>query len=200
MDANYIITANFEQVEPVEPVVKTLAATDIASSTATLNGNITNIGVPVSTAYGFEYSTESGFNSGTSITMTSKIAAGTYKTTAHSLASNTQYYFKAFVEYEGKRYYGEELSFTTTAPVNSDPVVTTTAATNITATTATLDGNISRLGYPLPTSTGFTYSASNDFANSAEIIVNDATTQIDLGDFLANISNLTPNTQYYFKA
>lgn len=198
MDTNYALTANFGFATPAEPVIITVAASDITNATAVLNGYIQDAGVPVSTAKGFEYSTTKGFDGGTVVTVAGRVEAGQYNTTISRLTPNTQYYFKAFVDYEGNRYYGEELAFTTVGIAPEDPVITTNAAANITETSATLNGNLSVLGHPLPTAIGFTYSTTDDFSVSTDVTANDA--QISAGDFSANVSGLTANTTYYFKA
>lgn len=197
MDTNYTITANFVFATPADPVITTVAATNITNSTAVLNGNIEDIGVPAATAKGFEYSTVNEFVEGTgTVAITAgRMEVGQYRTTITQLAPNTQYYFRAFVDYEGTRKYGAEIGFSTNDIDPVVPVVITNATTDITETTATLNGNLSNIGYPAADAIGFSYSTSDDFANSIEVAVD-----MKEGDFFANISNLTANTTYYTKA
>lgn len=68
------------------------------------------------------------------------------------------------------------------------------------ATTATLGGNITALGCSTTITTrGIEYSTTNGFANGAGTIVSESGT-FTTGTFTINVSSLTPNTTYYFKA
>lgn len=68
------------------------------------------------------------------------------------------------------------------------------------ATTATLGGNITALGCSTTITTiGIEYSTTNGFANGAGTIVSESGT-FTTGVFTLNVSSLTSNTTYYFKA
>lgn len=89
---------------------------------------------------------------------------------------------------------------TPTVPI-SQPVVTTNPASDITSTSATLNGNLNDLGY-LPAEcpsckciVWFEYGPTTALGTSTTPQV-----RTSAGSFSANISTLTSNTTYYFKA
>lgn len=104
---------------------------EITSTTAILYGTATTACSEI-TGYGFEYSTTSGFTSGT-VVAASNLTNGSYSTIVAGLNSGTTYYYKAYIIDGAGTHYGTQLSFTTqsiAAPV-------TIAATNIGQTSFT---------------------------------------------------------------
>jgi hypothetical protein len=101
------------------PTVSTSAATNVTSSSATLNGNITATGGQNADLRGFEWGTTSGsypnsWTEGTSGSYVYGVGAFSYNLTG--LSSNTTYYFRAKAHNSAGWGYGSELSFTTGAP------------------------------------------------------------------------------------
>ena len=98
------------------PGVSTVGAVagTITAHSATLAGRINNAGCSAITGYGIEYSTSSGFPSGTGtqIAATSN-NAGYYTVNLTGLAPNTTYYFKAYASNAGGMGFGFQLEFTT---------------------------------------------------------------------------------------
>ncbi len=93
----------------------------VAGTSATLNGTISVIGCSSITAYGFEYSTTSGFVGGTGIQVTAaNLGSGVFSKTVSGLTGATTYYYKAFATNGAGTAYGSESSFTTSSVV---PVV-----------------------------------------------------------------------------
>jgi phosphodiesterase/alkaline phosphatase D-like protein len=84
------------------------------------------------------------------------------------------------------------------AGVNNAPTVTTGAATAITNTTATAAGTINNNGCTAVTSYGIEWSTTNGFANGTGTSV--TSTNAVAGAFSANLTGLTANTTYYYKA
>jgi len=91
-----------------DPTVATTAATSIAQTTATLNGNITNPDNVTITAKGFEWKATAG-GTFTPVTVTGNDL--TYNLTG--LTANTSYTYKAFITFNGTTVYGNEVTFTT---------------------------------------------------------------------------------------
>ena len=151
----------------VAPTVTTQAVSDIGSTTATGNGNITNLGVPFPTSYGVCWNT-----TGSPTTSDSKVDKGPISTTGAftaaitGLTANTTYKARAYAINEAGTSYGLEVTFTTTSGLVA-PTATTNAATSITATGATLNGSINAnnasttvtFEYGLDTSYGITITA-----------------------------------------
>lgn len=129
------------------PYVTTNGATNIMTNSATLNGHINSNGVS-SNAW-FEWgTTSSSFGNSTS-----QISYGTQSTnfssTLSGLSPNTTYYYRAVAQNpQGSIVYGNQVSFTTLGssyppyPSSNIPVVSTLLATEMTGTTAKLNGLI----------------------------------------------------------
>ncbi|MDR1006134.1 MAG: S8 family serine peptidase [Bacteroidales bacterium] len=185
-DTTYGNELSFTTSQIVPPTCTTMVATNVTQTTATLRGYVTQ-GTHTITVRGFKYKETSA------TTWTNSVAVGTTTITSAltALNPNTNYTFKAYAVAGGDTTYGDELSFTTLQTIA--PTVTTNAATNVTQTTATLNGTVAQ-GTNTITIRGFKYrlSASADsWSNSVAV----GTTTITS---IAN--NLTPNTNYEFKA
>ncbi|MDD3080411.1 MAG: T9SS type A sorting domain-containing protein [Paludibacter sp.] len=95
------------------PVVTTAAVT-ILTTTATGNGDITDLGSPALTAYGVCWNT-----TGTPTVSDSKTDNGTatetgaFTTSMTGLSPNTLYYVRAYVTNSAGTVYGDEVNFTT---------------------------------------------------------------------------------------
>lgn len=181
------------------PTVVTSTASPVGNTTATLNGNIT-----VDNATGS--STARGFAYGTSPTLTTVIATttetGTFGTGAFtsnisSLNANTTYYVRAYASTTIAIGYGSIQSFTTQSSV-SLPSVTTSLPTQISSSTMTFNGAITANGGADATQSGFAYGTTNDL--SVVVATTTDGPQSGIVSFLHNVSNLIPNTLYYFRA
>ena len=156
------------------PTVTTSAASAVTGTGATLNGSVTDVGLNVSNIQ-FQYGTATGVYgtpvaaSSTAITAT----PGTPQTitptaTLTGLNCNTTYYYRIKATDATQTNNGTELTFTTNA-CTAGPTVTTSAATAVTGTGATLNGSVTDVGqnvtgisfeYGLTTSYGTTGTAS----------------------------------------
>lgn len=171
---------------PIPPTVTTNDATNIQTTTATLNASYAQGSKPI-TARGFNYGTTSG-------SYTEHIS-GTVNGTNFSaniigLTAYTTYYYKAYVTTADGTVYGNEKSFTTSA---IPPTVTTNDATNVLATTATLNASFTQGSKPI-TAQKFRYGTSTGtYTFSCNGTVSGST-------FSANITGLTANTTYYYQA
>ena len=161
--------------------VTTNNATDITQTHATLNGNI-NVGDANITSQGFEYKKTSDSEYQTIIVS----GGGSISTTLPDLTPNTQYRFRAFcIMQDGDPVYGELLTFNTLT-IN----VTTYSASNVTESSATLNGNIDA-GDAVVSDKGFKYWPTNNPQNVSTVSV--STT----GNISATINNLAQNTYQY---
>ena len=203
--------------------IKTISATEVTNQSAVLNGSIQVVteGKKASLniqSRGFKYGTSSNNLNQTVSDMVS--GEGNFSCNVDDLLPNTKYYVRAFAVvatnngksddlyalYVPPTYYGNTIEFTTEdgeipPPPPTPPVVTTLAATNVSLTTATLNGRIDEAGEPAFIERGFVYSAS--FQNPT-IEDDDATTKRVVSgtstEFSANISGLTTEQTYYTRA
>ena len=191
-----------------KPTVNTAAASNITSTTATLNGNITSDGGATITARGFVYTTDLNTNLTVGTTgVTNVIVSGTtgvFEKEVTGLTAGMEYLYKAYASNSEGTTYGGQQSFITLTP----PTASTTAASAITATTATLNGNITSDGGAIITARGFVYATSNaDLIIGATDVTNASISDIDTPDategfiYLSKqIRDLTDGTTYYYKA
>lgn len=184
----------FTYVTP--PTVTTQAVSSITSTTATGNGNITNLGVPNPTAYGVVWNT-----TGTPTTSDSKVDNGAASTTGAftaamtSLSANTTYHVRAYATNSVGTSYGTEVTFTSSAIA---PTVTTQAVSSITSTTATGNGNITSLGAPNPTQYGVVWNTTGTPTTADAKTTQGAASAT--GTFTSSITGLSANTTYYVRA
>ena len=169
------------------PSVTTNSATSISSTGATISGSITN--ATTITERGFVYGT-----SADNLSQNVQCGSGTgnYSTTLVDLEGGTTYYFKAYATNYVGTSYGELMSFTTEDAII--PSVTTDSVTNRDYTSVTLTGNVTSDGGTNVTECGFVYGTSA--SNLTQTVQSDSV----IGAFSANITGLSANTTYYYKA
>jgi len=103
-----------------EPTVTTQAVTNITSDSATGNGNITSLGIPIPTEHGICWNQDFPFNPGGNPTIADNVTAegtasttGAYTTQITGLVDLTTYYVRAYATNSVNTVYGEEVTFTT---------------------------------------------------------------------------------------
>lgn len=181
-----------------QPVtLSTSAVTNIEATQAVFNGKILNVGKPALTEKGFCYSAT---NTNPSITDNKKVVSGTsagdYSLKVTDLSFPEKYYVRAYAIQSGTAVYGNAVSFSTSS---TDVRILTAAATEISSTKATLNGSIADAGTPAYTERGFCLSTSASSSPS----VNDTKFVVagnGIGDFSVQLSNLTYNQRYSFRA
>jgi len=173
------------------PSVTTNDASNVTASYARLNGNLSSLGAAPSVMVSFQWGTSSASYSNETTPQT-KTATGVFSSDLGSLSPATTYYFRAKAVGNGTTYSAEK-SFTTSTV---SPSVTTNSATNISTSSASLNGNLSSLG-----------SASNDevsfqWGASPGIYPNETTpqTMTAVGLFSFDLTDLDPGTTCYFRA
>jgi len=178
------------------PKVTTQDVSDITTTTATGNGNITLIGVPETNAYGVCWNTTGDPTIDDNYTDEGATSStGAFTSNITNLEPYTTYYVKAFAANDVDTAYGEEVSFTTDAIIST---VTTESVTNITLTSATGNGNITVLGIPAPTSYGVCWNTSGT-PTIEDQYTNEGQAN-NTGTFSSDITDLTLNTKYYVRA
>lgn len=103
-------------VSSCTPAVTTGSVSNIGSTTATFNGNITSLNGATVTVRGFKYSTTNGFNPATTGSTTSESGSyntGTYTANITGLTSSTTYYVCAYATNSAGTSYGSQVSVTT---------------------------------------------------------------------------------------
>ncbi len=178
-----------------DTMVSTTSSTAVVSGQANPNGS--------GTSYWFEYGETTSMGNRTSMQAIgsgfSNISAPGFIT---GLKTNTLYYFRLSTKNSFATVNGTQYTFrtNTTPPVQGmAPTVTTTAASNIKKTTATLSGKVNPNG--VQTSYWFEYSENATLAT----IIGSGTAEQTLGagsvltTVHANSIELKPNTRYYYR-
>ena len=176
--------------------VSTLPVTqiDVVNGRAQFNGTITEVGSPIYSEKGFCYNTSGEPTVSDTKYTVSGTSGGDYYYSCAGLATNTTYYVRAYAIQNDKIYYGTSVSFNTDMSTTG---VSTSSATSVTPSSATLNGAIVKVGSPTYSEKGFCYSTSpNPTINSTKKPVGGT----GEGNFSLNITGLDYNTTYYYKA
>ena len=189
----------------IVPTVTTPTSANVASTSATLGGDVTSDGGASIIKRGVLYAPTA---SDSTPTLGDGIAAeatdsasttGVFTENVSSLTPGTGYSFVAFATNSaGTTYTSPVSTFTTLAA----PTVTTPTDTSITATTATLGGDVTSDGGASITTCGVVYALTSTNANpqlNGTGVIN-LTTTGTTGVFTVNASSLTPGATYSFAA
>jgi hypothetical protein len=178
---------------PSAPVPATVAASQIGSGGATLNGTINPEGLS-SVTYSFAWGTSAG-----ALTQSTSDTAVPSGTTAQPVSAplsglepGVTYYYRLDVQYGGQTYSGQVLSFSTVA------VAATVAAgspTAVTASGATLQGTVDPNGFA--TSYAFQYGTTTSYGQSSAMVSAGAGTTAQAVS--APIGGLSPGTTYHYR-
>ncbi|MDR1973403.1 MAG: DUF1566 domain-containing protein [Bacteroidales bacterium] len=181
------------------PSLNTLSATNITSSTATFNGEITAVGLPAYTERGFVYSTTTMPTIETTVAkLTAAVTENAaYSANATNLTLDQTYYVRAYaLNGVGTAYSTNEVSFVATAAM---PTLSTQEVTNINiaAGVATFNGTVLSVGDPAYTERGFVYGVThNPTIDDTKKTVSGSGT----GAFSANVTGIDEGNIYYVRA
>lgn len=175
------------------PVVSTANVSNIASTTAVCGGTVTSAGGGTITERGVCWSTGPNASLSNSSATDGSTGTGTYITNLSGLTGGTTYYVRAYAKNSAGTAYGSEKSFT--AAHVSDQAVTS-AATDITINSATLNGTVN----PNNTSTTVLFQYGTDSTYGS--VVNPTPAVVNgnaIVSLNAPIASLNPGTQYHFR-
>ena len=186
------IILNFNSQLATPPEVVTFLASSVSATTAIMRGYLLSGGQ--NTTLGFLYGTDSNdlqYN-----VIATQINDQEFSFRLAGLTPSTTYYYKAYATNMNGTGKGEIQSFTTSstsAPV-SQPEVITLPATSIEPTSATINGHLQNGGQA---TLGFMYGTNPYNYNLQHNVI---ATQTSEYDFSYQLTDLSPNTTYYFKA
>ena len=180
------------------PTVTTNSVTSITAHTANASGKVTNDGGGTISIRGFQISTYSNLSGYSTISAETSVNSD-FSSAFKNLTANTKYYYRAYANNSAGSGFGDILSFTTSnATIGT---LSTIAASNIGANSATVGGSISSNGNSALVEIGVRYS---DSYNTSNYLLSYGTKAIatlkQSGDFTINISSLAPNRKYYYIA
>ena len=173
--------------------VATQGATSITSSSATLNGHLGSLGPYTTVVVSFELS------NGSSVSGPAMSTPGPFSAHIGGLAPGTSYQFRAVAMAPlmgGQKAEGAFVSFNTIPSIPQAPIeVSTSSASDVTSGAATLRGYLSSMGPYNNVKVWFNYGTSTAYGNTTgeQILYGP-------GPFSLQISGLSPNSTYYFRA
>ncbi len=180
------------------PTVVTNDETLLTQTSARLNGQVTDAGLPTYTTRGFYWKVGTGTPTDTdNDEPVSGTDTNSFSYDLSSLSAGTTYSFVAYATNTEGTDTGDTVTFTT--PVaNSLATVTTDGESNVTQTSATLLGSITNVGVPSYTSRGFYWMQGTGTPDSSDntLIVSGTGT----GQFSGGLTGLTASTTYSFRA
>jgi hypothetical protein len=174
----------------IAPSVTTEAAGAVTTNSARLFGNLSSLGTASTVTVSFVWGTTPGSyprESAVQVTTTT----GTFYFDLGSLSSGTTYYFQAKAVGHGTCS-GAEESFTT---LTMQPSVTTDAADGVHTAAATLWGRLNSNGTANSVSVSFEWGLTTSYGNETTPEL-----KTGIGDYSADLSGLSPNTTYHFRA
>lgn len=178
--------------DPVIPTVKTVsAATGITATAATAGGEAVKDGDATVTSRGICWATSTEPTTAGSKTVDGA-GLGVFTSELTGLTPGIKYYLRAYAVNSVGTAYGEEISFTT---LSGEAAISTTAADNITATSARSGGNVSTDGGADITVRGVCWGTT-----SGPTVDGDKTSDgSGTGEFTSELTGLTPATTYYIR-
>lgn len=188
-----IVSCKKEEKKVILPVVETKSITGIVQTTAICGGVITSDGGGAINEKGVCWST-----SADPTILDSRTSDGTgadsFTSNITDLTAGLTYYARAYATNSAGVGYGESVSFTTLETPTID--IATLEATDINETSAKVGGNISSTGGLSVVSRGVCWSL-NDLPSFSDNFI---TIGSGMGEFTANINNLTAGTIYNIRA
>ena len=186
------------------PIVSTVSAADITSTTALISGEVTSTGNATITAYGFVYSDTAStptLSNATTVTITSDTAsASSYTYTLSSLTSDKLYYYCAYATNSKGTAYGDVKSFTTSTAAETALAISSVSVSDITSTSAKFTADIIGTTSSTVESFGFvSYDTEPDptIDNAVRLDVSSGSYSLD---FSLTVTILYPDREFYFRA
>jgi hypothetical protein len=188
-----LFTTACKKEEPAtKPSLSTTPVTNITTVTATSGGIVANDGGASITANGVCWGATENPTTNDSKTADG-VHTGQFVSNLAGLAAGTTYHVRAYATNSVGTAYGADMTFLT---LGEAPACLTQAATNMTATNATLNGTVNP--NDLSTTVTFEYGASTSYGSTATASQSPVT-----GNTIINVSveltGLTPATTYHYR-
>lgn len=174
------------------PTVTTSSAQATGINSGTSGGNVTDDGGENVTERGIVWNTGSGPTVESSYLNQEGSGEGSFTSAMTNLTASTTYYVRAYAINSEGTSYGNELSFTTLS--EDPPSVTTSSATDITYSSATIPAEVTDQGTYSVTERGIVYATfQSPTLEDASYVSNAAGT----GSYSTNLESLNEGTTYY---
>ncbi|MFH0843212.1 MAG: fibrobacter succinogenes major paralogous domain-containing protein [Bacteroidota bacterium] len=178
--------------DPELPTLTTTDASLITLNSATVGGEITDDGGAVITAQGVCWSISSDPTTDDN-TVSGETGTEIFSCNITGLTSNTTYYVRAYATNSAGTAYGNQVSFNTDVV---PPTVTTSEASDITATSATTGGNVTSEGDASVTAKGVCWNTAGNPTTDN----NPSNDGSGSGAFTSSLTGLIHGETYYVRA
>lgn len=176
------------------PLVTTLAASNVLTTSAATGGNVISTGYTSITAKGVCWATTQNPTIVNNKT-TDGTSIGNFTSSITGLTPGTTYYVRAYATNTAGTAYGNQITIQAILTIVF-PTVTTAAATNVTESAATCTGNATAAGGATVTEKGICWSTNQ----SPTILDSKIASGEGTGSFTVQLSSLAPNVIYYARA
>jgi uncharacterized protein (TIGR02145 family) len=189
-----------ESKHVMAPVVTTGTAGDITATSATIEGNITDLGIGATSVsnHGHCWSSATStptIDSPNKTSLGETTSTGMFNSTLVGLSPSTTYYVRAYATNVAGTAYSSSTNFAT-LPDISVPTVTTTQVSEISYYDATCGGNVTSDGGSPVTARGVCWNTAPN-----PTLINSCTEDEDgTGIYTSYITDLAINTTYYVRA
>ena len=179
------------------PVISTVTANSITSSSARCYGRIDNSNGNTIDEVGICYNSTGNVPSINDDIAWSSAVTTNFFGDPEDLKPFTTYYYKAFANYDESTSYGNTKSFKTSAAL---PVIGVSTNDTITETTAKINSSIVEINDAQILYAGIAYASESGFDPATEAtVLQDTVNWITTGPFSVRLSELNPGSNYYYK-
>jgi RHS repeat-associated protein len=181
---------------PIAPTVtNSTGESNVTSSSARLNGNLTDDGGATTTVHVCWGDDDAGIGTWDHDQNLGTQSEGTFYYDASSLNPSTSYYYRCYATNSAGSDWADSTETFTTDSQSTPPSVTSSAASGVGPTVATLNGNLTGLGSASTVSVSFEYGLTTGYGNATSSQNKTAT-----GTFKVNLPGVSSNTTYHYRA
>ena len=171
----------------------TLSISDVTATSAVISGALINDGGESITALGICYGVNQSPTLEDATIINAELDGLKFSVRLNDLQKGTTYYVRAYATNSHGTVYSEELCFNTEMTI---PAVTTTPATDISYTSATVGGKVTEDGGASVTERGVVYSTNQSpTTEDSKVVIGSG-----LGEFTCSLTDLQDATTYYARA
>ena len=189
----------FTTLQTAVPTLSTSAVTLISTTTAVSGGNISLDGGANITSRGVCWSTSATPTISLSTKTSDGTGVGIFTSNLSGLTASTLYYVRAYATNSVGTTYGNQVTFTTSAPVTTPtvPALVTNAITAISSITAVSGGVTTSDGGSTISARGVCWGTTSGPTTALSTKTSDGT---GVGSFTSSLTGLTASTTYYVRS